>query len=193
MSKFLSKICASILLAISFLVTAAPANAQGTLSESYSFDELLDAGGAFFGSVSQGLASVLENAVSEYGQPNGYILGQEASGAIGIGARYGEGTLYTRNVGQHTTFWQGPTIGFDLGGDGSNVMMLVYNLPNVDAIYDRYPGIQGTAYMVGGVGMTVMKNENIVIVPIRAGVGARLGVNIGYLNFTRQPTWNVFE
>jgi len=100
--------------------------------------------------------------------------------------------MYTRNVGQREIFWQGPTIGFDVGGDGSRIMMLVYNLPDVNAVYGRYPAIQGTAYLVGGVGMTVLKRDNVIIVPIRSGVGARLGVNVGYLKFTAEPTWNPF-
>ena len=165
---------------------------QGTVSETYSSDELLNTGHQFFGSISQGLASVMERTISQYGQPNAYILGQEGSAALIGGARYGEGFMYTRNAGQREVFWQGPTIGLDVGGDGSRVMMLVYNLPAVNAIYERYPAIQGTAYIVGGVGMTVMKHNNVVIVPIRSGVGARLGINVGYLKFTPQPTWNPF-
>jgi len=175
-----------------FIVAPISANAQGAVSDTYSPAELVDAGNQLFGSISQGLASVMERAVSQYGQPNAYILGQEGSGAIFGGVRYGEGTMYTRNVGQRGIFWQGPTIGFDVGGDGSRIMMLVYNLPDVNAVYGRYPAIQGTAYLVGGVGMTVLKRNNVVIVPIRSGVGARLGVNVGYLKFTAEPTWNPF-
>ena len=166
--------------------------AQGAVSDSYSIDELVVAGGDFFGSISQGLASVMERAVSQFGQPNAYILGQEGSAALIGGVRYGEGAMYTRNAGQRDIFWQGPTIGFDVGGDGSQVMMLVYNLPNVSDVYGRYPAVQGTAYFIGGVGMTVMKRDTVIMVPIRSGVGARLGVNVGYLKFTPEPTWNPF-
>jgi len=189
----LLKFLARLVLALSVLF-AAPvgANAQGAVSETYSPAELVDAGNQLFGSISQGLASVVERAVSQYGQPNAYILGQEGSGALIGGVRYGEGTMYTRNVGQREIFWQGPTIGFDVGGDGSRVMMLVYNLPDVNAVYGRYPAIQGTAYLVGGVGMTVMKRDNVIMIPIRSGVGARLGINVGYLKFTAEPTWNPF-
>ena len=168
------------------------AKAQGTVSDAYSTDELVNAGSQFFGSVSKGLASVMERAVSQYGQPNAYILGKEGSAALIGGVRYGEGAMYTRNAGQRDIFWQGPTIGFDAGADGSQVMMLVYNLPNVNDVYGRYPALQGTAYFVGGVGMTVMKRHDVIMVPIRSGVGARLGVNVGYLKFTPQPTWNPF-
>jgi hypothetical protein len=168
------------------------AQATGSVSDTYSSEELVETGSQFFGSVAQGLASLIERSVSAYGLPNGYILGEEGGGAIFGGARYGQGTLYTRNVGELPLYWQGPTIGLDFGGDGSKVMMLVYNLPNINAVYDRYPGVDGSAYVVGGLGMTVIKRKNVVMVPIRSGVGARLGINVGYLKFTQQPTWNPF-
>jgi len=182
-----------IAIVLSLLALPNLARAQaGAVSDTYSAEELVATGSQFFGSVAQGLASVVERAVSQYGQPNAYILGQEGSGALFAGARYGEGNMYTRNAGDRTLYWQGPTIGFDVGGDGSRVMMLVYNLPNVDSIYGRYPGVDGSAYMVGGVGMTAMKYGDVYIVPIRAGIGARLGVNVGYLKFTPEATWNPF-
>jgi hypothetical protein len=135
---------------------------------------------------------VVEKAVSQFGLPNGYILGEEGSGAFILGARYGEGTLYTRNQGDYPLFWQGPSIGFDAGGDGSKVMMLVYNLSSTNDIFNRFPGVDGSAYVVGGLGMTVMKAGNVVVVPIRSGVGLRAGINVGYLRFTQQATWNPF-
>lgn len=182
------------------MALAGPAAAQatgtpvppGSVSDTYSADELVEKGSEFFGSVAQGLASLVERSVSQFGLPNAYILGQEGSGAIFAGARYGEGTMYTRNAGDRMVYWQGPSIGFDVGGDGSRVMMLVYNLPSVDSIYGRFPGVDGSAYVVGGLGMTAMKYGDIYIVPIRSGVGARLGVNVNYLKFTDQPTWNPF-
>lgn len=193
-NKFVRQIGLALILCVTPVLCLAPvsAHAQGAVSDTYSADELVNTGHQFFGSISQGLASVVERAISQFGQPNAYILGQEASGAFIGGLRYGEGAMYTRNVGQHDMFWQGPTIGFDVGGDGSRVMMLVYSLPNVNDIYDRFPGVEGTAFIVGGFGMNVLKRDNIVVVPIRAGVGARLGVSVGYLKFTNQPTWNPF-
>ena len=139
----------------------------------------------------------MEKAVSRYGLPNGYIIGQEGSGAIIGGLRYGDGVLYTKIEGRQQVYWQGPSIGWDLGGDGNRTMMLVYDLPNSLAIYRRYAGVNGSAYLVGGLGMTVLANTQIpdrtvTVVPIRSGVGARLGVNVGYLKFTPQPTWNPF-
>jgi hypothetical protein len=158
----------------------------------FSSNELIDAGHRFFGGVSHGLAMVVEKAVSQWGLPNGYILGQEASGAFVGGLRYGDGTLYTRNAGDLRVFWQGPSIGFDAGADGARTMMLVYNLPQVGAIFDRFGGINGSAYFIGGFGMTALTANNIVVVPIRSGIGLRLGANVGYLKFTDSPTWNPF-
>ena len=175
-------------------VISAPVLAQGRADESSTFSpiELIDAGHNFFGTVTRGLALTVEEAVRRWGEPNGYVLGQEASGALFGGLRYGEGLLYTRNAGQHRVFWQGPSIGFDVGGDGARTMMLVYNLPSTNALYRRFVGVDGSAYLVGGFGMTAVMAENIVVVPIRAGLGARLGLNVGYLKFTPEPTWNPF-
>jgi hypothetical protein len=158
----------------------------------YSSNEIIDAGHHFFGSVSHGLAMVVEKAVSQWGLPNGYILGEEASGAFIGGLRYGDGTLYTRNAGDVRVFWEGPSVGFDAGADGARTMMLVYNLPQTGAIFDRFGGINGSAYLVGGFGMTALAGNNIVVVPIRSGIGLRLGANIGYLKFTNNPTWFPF-
>ena len=181
--------------------TQAPASAQ-TVQPAYasnpgdpnSFraEELVDSGHRFFGGISRGLALAVQEAVRRWGEPNGYILGQEGSGAFIGGLRYGEGRLYTRNAGEQRIFWQGPSLGIDWGGQGSRAMMLVYNLPSVPALYKRFGGVSGSAYVVAGVGMTVLTDENIVVVPIRTGIGARLGVNVGYLKMTQTPTWNPF-
>ena len=158
----------------------------------YGPDELANAGHKFFGNVSRGLASVIERAVSQWGLPNGYILGEEGSGAFVAGLRYGEGTLYTKNAGDLRVYWQGPSVGFDWGGDGARTMTLVYNLPATNAIYQRFGGIDGSAYIIGGFGMTALTANNIVLVPIRSGIGLRLGANIGYLKYTPSATWNPF-
>ena len=161
-------------------------------SDRFSAGELIDAGNHFFGRVSRGLAMIVQRAGSQWGEPNGYILGEEAGGAFVGGLRYGDGTLYTKNAGNRRVFWQGPSIGFDAGADGARTMMLVYNLPQIDAIFDRFGGIAGSAYFVGGLGMTALAANGIVLVPIRSGVGFRLGANVGYLKFTPRPTWNPF-
>ncbi|WP_421589892.1 DUF1134 domain-containing protein [Shinella sp. M27] len=172
------------------LLLALPAQAQQ--SSQYSMQEIVDAGHGFFGETSGGLAKLVERAFESYGLPNGYILGQEGSGAFVAGLTYGEGTLNTKNAGQHSVFWQGPSLGLDWGGQGSRTMMLVYNLPDVNALYDRFGGVSGSAYVIAGLGMQVNVNRDIVLVPIRTGVGARIGINAGYLKLTRQPTWNPF-
>lgn len=179
---------AAIAAVLSFVVSG-PARAD---SSQYTMQEIVDAGHGFFGSTTGGLAKVVEQAFKQYGLPNGYILGQEGAGSFVVGATYGEGELYTKNAGQHSLFWQGPSIGLDYGGEGSRVMMLVYELPKVNAIYNRFGGVSGQAYVVAGFGMTVLKYKDVLIVPIRTGVGARLGVNIGYLKMTRKATWNPF-
>ena len=169
--------------------TAPPPEQQ---QQAFTSGELVSAGQQFFGTVSRGLASLIERAVGQWGLPNGYVLGEEAGGAFFGGLRYGEGMLYTKNAGDLKVFWQGPTLGWDFGGDGARTMMLVYGLPATQAIYQRFGGIGGSAYFVGGFGMTALTASNIVLVPIRSGVGLRLGANVGYLNFTPQSTWNPF-
>jgi len=159
---------------------------------SYSSREILDAGRTFFGSVSKGLASVVEYAFKQQGRPNGYILGEDAGGAFVAGLRFGEGMLFTKDAGTHRVYWQGPSIGWDAGAEGSKVMMLVYNLRDPEEIYQRFGGVDGSAYLVGGVGMTFQKSGPVIVAPIRSGVGLRLGANIGYLKYTRRPTWNPF-
>jgi len=158
----------------------------------YSSHEIIQAGHQFFGAVTQGLARVIEYAFQKQGRPNGYILGQDAGGAFVAGLRYGEGTLFTKDAGSYRVYWQGPSIGYDAGGDGSKVMVLVYNLRDPSDIYRRFGGVDGSAYMVGGVGLTFQKNGDLVTAPIRTGVGLRLGANVGYLKYTRAPTWNPF-
>ena len=152
----------------------------------FSSNELIAAGHRFFGSVSHDLAMIVEKAVRQWGSPNGYVLGEEASGAFVGGLRYGDGKLYTRDAGDLRVFWQGPSIGFDAGADGARTMMLIYNLPQVGAIFDRFGGINGSAYLIGGFSMTALTANNIVVVPIRSGIGLRLGANLGYLKFTRE-------
>lgn len=179
---------AMILSVAGFGLAAGEAKAEGE----YSIQEIVDAGHGFFGSTSGALAKVIEQAFQQHGLPNGYILGQEGSGAFVAGLTYGEGQLNTKNAGQHDVFWQGPSLGIDYGGNGTRVMMLVYDLPSVDGLFARYGGVSGSAYVVAGVGMTVLKSRDVVLVPIRTGLGARLGVNVGYLKLTRAPTWNPF-
>lgn len=166
--------------------------AQSRNSSQYSSDQLVDSGHKFFGTVSRDLASAVQEAVKRWGIPNGYILGEEASGAFVGGLRYGEGVLYQPGGRRQKIYWQGPSVGFDWGGDGARSMMLVYKMRSPESLYSRFVGVNGSAYLVGGFGFTALTANGITIVPIRSGVGARLGVNIGYLKFTPRATWNPF-
>jgi len=188
--RLLSALLAALVLSLS----APAARAQGAPQGPGTFNaaELVDNGHRFFGTVSRGLALTLQEAVKRWGEPNGYILGQEASGAFVGGLRYGEGVLHTRNAGQRKIFWQGPSVGFDFGGEGARTMMLVYNMPSVDSLYRRFVGLDGSAYLIGGFGMTAVMADQTIVVPIRSGVGARIGLNLGYLKFSAEPTWNPF-
>jgi hypothetical protein len=172
-------------------VLADPGPSNGRPGE-FSANEIVANGHRFFGSVSRGLAEIVEAATKRWGKPNGYVLGQEAGGAFIGGLRYGEGVMYTRNAGDLKVFWQGPSLGFDAGADGDRTMMLVYNLPSMGAIFRRFGGVDGSAYLVGGFGMTALVNDDVFVVPIRSGIGARLGLNVSYLKFTQSSTWNPF-
>jgi len=154
--------------------------------------ELVDSGHRFFGTVSRGLALTIQEAVKRWGEPNGYILGQEASGAFIGGLRYGEGTLYTKDAGSLKVFWQGPSLGYDFGAEGSKTMVLVYDLQSPGEIFNTYAGVDGSAYFIGGVGITFLANDHVKLAPISSGIGLRLGANVGYLKYTREPTWNPF-
>ncbi len=167
-------------------------NDRSITEEQYSSNEITQAGHQFFGSVSVGLARVVEHAFKSKGRPNGYILGEEAGGAIIAGLRYGEGTLYTKSAGQHKVYWQGPSVGYDFGAAGSKTMILVYNLYAPSDVYRTFGGIAGSAYFVGGVGITYLQRDHVSLAPIVSGVGLRVGANVGYLKFTRRPTWNPF-
>lgn len=187
--RFLSRAFVAFGLALAVVqAQAVPAAADSE----FTAQEIIDKGHEFFGAASGGVAAAIETIFARYGVPNGYILGEEGSGAIVGGVTYGEGTLFTKNAGDHTLFWQGPSIGWDFGGQGSRTMMLVYDLATVDQIYHRFVGVAGSAYLVAGVGFNVMRYGNVLLIPVRTGVGARLGVNIGYLKVTSRPTWNPF-
>jgi hypothetical protein len=170
----------------------APPRERYDEEEEYTSDEIIAAGHRFFGTVTEGLARVVEYAFSRQGYPNGYILGEEAGGAFVAGLRYGEGVLYTKHLGRHKVFWQGPSIGYDFGAEGSKTMILVYDIQHPAEIYHRFGGVDGSAYFVGGVGITFQRHGEVVLAPIRSGVGLRLGANVGYLKYTREPTWNPF-
>ena len=158
----------------------------------FSVEEIKETGHRFFGRVSMGFARAVEYVFQRAGRPNGYILGEEAGGAFIAGLRYGEGTLYTKDAGDHRIYWQGPSLGYDFGAEGSKTMVLVYDLRSPGEIFNTYVGVDGSAYLIGGVGITFLTRDHIVLAPIRSGIGLRLGANVGYLKYTREPTWNPF-
>jgi hypothetical protein len=158
----------------------------------YSVAEIQAAGRGLFGTVSAGLAGVIEHAFSRYGRPNGYITGSEGGAAFFAGLRYGEGTLVTKLAGERKVYWQGPSVGSDFGIAGARTLMLVYNLKSPDEILTRFGGVEGSAFLVGGVGITFLAKGRVVLAPIRSGVGVRLGASIGYLKFTERPSLNPF-
>ncbi|MCV9938209.1 DUF1134 domain-containing protein [Boseaceae bacterium BT-24-1] len=189
----MNHICRTLLVSTLLIGAGLAAGSAAAQSErSFSQSELVASGHQFFGNASRGLARTIEEAGRRWGKPNGYVLGQEASGAFVGGLRFGEGTLFTRNAGDHKVYWQGPSVGFDFGGDGARTMMLIYNLPSVSALYQRFAGVDGSVYFVGGFGFTALTAGGVTVVPIRTGVGWRLGVNLSYLKFTPEATWNPF-
>ena len=160
--------------------------------DTYEEDTIIDEAANFFGEGAEGLGEVIEKIFKEQGRPNAYIKGTEASGAIVVGARYGDGDLISKGGGTTKVYWTGPSVGFDAGGNLSKVFVLVYNLPNHDAIFQRFPAVDGSFYYIGGVGANYHQVDNIILAPIRLGVGFRAGVNIGYMSYSREKTWNPF-
>ena len=182
----------SIFAVVALFACVATERAHAQADQYYSAQEVIDAGHGFFGAASGALANTVEKAFAQHGMPNGYILGEEAGGAFIGGLRYGEGVMYTKNAGDHKVYWQGPSVGWDYGLDGNRTMVLVYNLPTIDFIYNRFYGVSGSAYAVGGLGVTALTREGVHLVPIRTGVGAHLGINVGYLKLSRVPRTNPF-
>lgn len=158
-------------------------------AETFSRNEILAAAENLFGATTKGLATVIEKVFQDLGEPNGYIAGDEISGAFFVGLRYGRGELTLKGEGNREIFWQGPSVGFDFGGNASKAFVLVYDLASADDLYGRYPGIDGSFYFVAGVGVNYQRGRTTTLAPIRTGVGLRAGANIGYLNYTRDSSW----
>ncbi|MEQ9171930.1 MAG: DUF1134 domain-containing protein [Rhodospirillales bacterium] len=170
------------------VATATPAHAEDT----YSQEEIMAKARGFFGSTTKGLAEAIQKVFADKGQPNAVILGEEASGAIGIGLRYGEGMLERKAGGSHKVYWQGPSIGFDFGGNASKVFTLVYNLADTEALFQRYPGVDGSIYVVAGLGVNYQQAGEVIMAPIRTGVGLRAGASVGYLHYSKKHSWIPF-
>ena len=173
---------------------AAPAeNRDPRNDDTYTADEVIKKGADFFGVTTEIMARAVEKVFSKYGRPNAYIAGNEGSGAIVVGLRYGEGDLYMKQSGAPVkVFWQGPSVGFDYGANASKVFTLIYNLPNPAAIYERFPGVEGSAYFVAGIGVNYQQNGRVILAPMRTGVGVRAGVNAGYLSYSKERNWIPF-
>ncbi len=161
-------------------------------TDTYDQDSVLKEAENFFGKSTEGLARVIEKAFKDHGRPNAYVKGEEAGGAITVGLRYGNGTLVMKSSGSRKVYWQGPSIGFDFGGNVAKVFVLVYHLPKAGAIFQRFPAVDGSFYFVGGVGINYQQRDRIVLAPIRLGVGLRAGASIGYMHYTPKKTYNPF-
>ena len=168
------------------------ANADAATAQTFKREEILSAAEGTFGKGAAGLAGILERTLKEQGQPNAYISGREASGAIAIGLRYGKGTMFHKVEGQMPVYWTGPSVGFDLGGDATKVFVLVYNLYDSEELFRRFPAGEGRLYFIGGFAATYLRRGNTVLIPIRLGVGWRQGVNIGYMKFSHKSRWFPF-
>ncbi len=191
--SFLSAFLALAMIAAGVSAATAQEAAQEATEENaettYSEGEILAKAKGFFGATTKGLAKAIEKVFEDQGRPNAYITGEEVSGAIGIGVRYGEGKLNRKTGEGRTVYCQGPTIGFDLGADASKMFILVYRLPDVDSLFQRFPAIDGSFYFIAGLGVNYQKSGEIILAPIRTGVGLRAGVNIGYMHYTREFSW----
>jgi hypothetical protein len=193
---------AALLLASCASSAPPPASAQTEIGQpsayqddidSYSREEIVEATADFFGVTAEAAASVLERVFSDLGRPVGYIAGEEVSGAVGVGLRYGEGYLTMKGQNEsQKVYWTGPSIGFDAGGDASRTFTLVYNLNDVDRLYQRYPGVEGSAYFVAGLAVNYQRADNVTLAPIRSGVGLRAGANVGYVAYSRRRNWIPF-
>ena len=169
---------------------SAPATTQA--ADTYAREDLIGAAEGVFGRGAEGLAGIIENILKDQGQPNAYIAGREASGAFVVGLRYGSGVIHHKVEGERPVFWTGPSVGFDVGGDATKVFVLVYNLYDSQELYRRYPAGEGRAYFVGGFSATYLRRGDVVLIPVRLGVGWRLGANIGYMKFTEKSDWLPF-
>jgi hypothetical protein len=187
--RWLNALYAAAVAICAVLAAGSPARAA---NDTYTKEEILDKARTFFGDTTQGLARAIEKAFAEQGRPNGYITGEEASGAIGVGLRYGVGELFLKRNNTRKAYWQGPSVGFDIGGNASKVFTLVYNLQDPEKLYQRFPGVEGSLYVVAGVGLNYLKSNDIVLAPIRTGVGLRAGASIGYLHYTKEKSWVPF-
>lgn len=160
--------------------------------EPYQRDTVLNEAEAFFGNGARGVAEVLNRVLDQNGPPDAYIKGEEGGGAVGVGLRYGHGTLYYKDGTSTKVYWRGPSLGFDIGGSAAKAFVLIYNLDDIDSVFQRFGGVEGSLYYVGGVGVTYHRTDDIVLAPVRFGVGWRQGLNVGYLHLSPERSWIPF-
>lgn len=170
----------------------APAVTIPQNGDTYHEDDLIGAAEGLFGKGAQGVAELIQGLLKDQGEPNGYIVGREGGGAFVFGLRYGSGTLYHKVEGQRPVYWTGPSIGFDAGASAANTFVLVYNLYDTEELYKRFPAGEGQAYFVGGFNVSYLRAGDVVLIPVRAGAGMRLGINAGYMKFTHKQNWMPF-
>jgi hypothetical protein len=194
MSHFARRFGLLLLSSIALLPLGAVAAepAKSASHETYSDDEVLKAASDFFATGAKGLGDVLSKVMKEKGQPMAIIRGEEVGGAIGVGLRYGHGQLVYKGAAGQKVYWQGPSIGFDLGANAVKAFVLVYDLPNTDKLFQRYPGVEGSLYFVGGFGVNYVQSDGTVLAPVRFGVGWRQGIGVGYMHFSRKKRYNPF-
>ncbi len=196
-SKLLTSLGLALALCMGQVSQHAMAQTTGSISKhkspsTFTTEEIIASGHQFFGKTTRGLSEAVEYVFQNQGEPTAYIVGEEGAGAFVGGLRYGEGTIYYKDGITQKIYWQGPSVGFDFGGNGSRTLTLVYNSDSPRDLYNRFIGVEGSAYFVGGLGVNFQQNHNIMLAPIRTGVGARLGANVGYLKYSKSPTWNPF-
>lgn len=167
-------------------------SSSSTETSAFSEQEVMDKANAFFGETTEGLAKAIEKVFADQGKPNAIITGEELSAALGVGVRYGQGELQMVSGETMPVFWQGPSVGFDLGANAAKVFTLVYNLNDVEKLFQRFPGVEGSIYVVAGVGVNYQKSGDMVLAPIRTGVGLRSGANVGYLHYNKEKSWIPF-
>jgi hypothetical protein len=194
MMQSLSRRLTALVLAVAIVPVMAGATEKtgSKSSKTYNQKETLAEAEAFFGEGAKGIADVVAKAFKDQGEPSAFIKGEEAGGAIGVGLRYGKGTLVTKSGANMPLYWQGPSIGFDIGGNAAKTFVLIYNLNDTEKLFQRYPGVEGSLYFVGGVGMNYARSGDVTVAPMRFGVGWRQGASVGYMHFTKEKRINPF-
>jgi hypothetical protein len=185
----LSRFFAAAIAALALIATAAPASAD---DDAFSQNEIVQAGANFFGVTTEAFAKAVQRVFHDQGLPDAYVKGDEGSGAFIVGLRYGSGYLIRKGREPIKVYWQGPSVGFDFGGNASKCFVLIYNLRNSDRLFQKFPGVDGSFYFVAGIGVNYDRADHVTLAPMRTGVGLRAGVNAGYLTFTREHTLNPF-